>query len=132
MFSPAVSTQRCTEVNQTESIVHHQISQGLSTTVNCHYRKNSSERLTASLRTKHNLCKYMYLNTSWTKLFCIDDIRFTWNPETKEISFQLLNLQINKSGVYTCTVDNIIPPPERCLGQETIFIHVKGKCAKRH
>ncbi|XP_047661238.1 uncharacterized protein LOC113644168 isoform X3 [Tachysurus fulvidraco] len=122
----AVSTQSCTEVNQTESIVHHQISQGLSTTINCHYRKNSSQSLTASLRTKHKRCNYIYLNTSWTKQSCIDDIRFTWIPETKEISFQLLNLQINNSGVYTCTVDSILPPPTRCLGQETTFIHVKA------
>ncbi|XP_060752164.1 tyrosine-protein phosphatase non-receptor type substrate 1-like isoform X2 [Tachysurus vachellii] len=125
-YHSAISTQSCTEVNQTESIVHHQISQGLSTTINCHYRKNNSQSLTASMRTKHNLCKYRYFNTSWTKQFCIDDIRFTWNPETKEISFQLLNLQINNSGLYTCTVNNIFPPPTWCLGQETIFIHVKA------
>ncbi|XP_058268344.1 uncharacterized protein LOC131367116 [Hemibagrus wyckioides] len=123
-FFPAINTQICTKVNQTETISHHQIHQGQSTTISCHYSKKRSQALAVYLRTNQRLCDYNNLNTTWTKQFCNDDIRFLWIPETEEISFQLLNLQINDSGVYTCTVEHYFPPPTRCLGQERIFIHV--------
>lgn len=129
LFFPARSTQNCTEFNQTETIMDHQIHQGLSTTLNCHYSKNKSQYLLVSLRIKQKQCEYFYSTGSWTKIFCNDNITFIWIPETEEISFHLIHLQINNSGIYTCTVEEQIPPPTKCLGENRIFIHVKGKCA---
>ncbi|XP_053331817.1 uncharacterized protein LOC128505434 isoform X2 [Clarias gariepinus] len=132
-----MSLQNCTEVNQTEPIRDHQIHQGQSTTINCHYNKNRSQHLTVKLRTKNRVCEYLYFNKSWTKSFCNDNIRLIWIPETEEISFQLINLQMNNSGMYTCTSVEHIPPPTRCLRQKRIFIHVKAppfvsvSCVKR-
>ncbi|XP_034168690.2 uncharacterized protein LOC113543651 [Pangasianodon hypophthalmus] len=120
-FLSAMKRKNCSVFNQTEIIY-----QGNSTTINCHYSKNRSERFTVSLKRNHSLCEYMYFNKSWTEQSCKDNIRFLWIPETEEISFQLLNLQINNSGMYTCTVVNYLPPPSKCLGEKRIFIHVKS------
>ncbi|KAF5892636.1 H-2 class II histocompatibility antigen, A-D beta chain-like isoform X2, partial [Clarias magur] len=122
----AVSSQNCTEFNQTESIDIHHIHQGQSITISCHYNKKKSQYLTVMLRTKYRICEYHYSNKSWTKTFCNDNVRLVWISESEEISFQLINLQINNSDMYTCTVLELIPPPTRCLGQKRIFIHVKA------
>lgn len=128
-ISPAMNTRNCSEFNQTETIRDHQIYQRMSTNISCNYRKNRSQYLTASLRTKQKLCEYFNVNGSWTKQFCHKNITLIWIPETEEISFHLIHLQINNSGIYTCTVEEQIPPPTKCLGKTSIYIHVKGKCA---
>lgn len=124
-FLSAMRTKNCSDFNNTETIMDHQ---GQSTTINCHYSKNRSQILLVTLMKKYKLCTYSYSNTSWTRLFCNDNIRFIWIQETEEISFQLENLQINNSGIYTCTVENYLPPPSRCLGEKRIFVYIKGKC----
>ncbi|XP_053501410.1 uncharacterized protein LOC128620439 isoform X2 [Ictalurus furcatus] len=120
-FLSAMKTEKCIELNQTETI-----HQGMPTTINCLYGTNRSDRLTASLKRNHLLCEYVYLNKSWTKRFCNDNIRFVWIPETEEISFQLLNIHMNNTGIYTCTVVNYFPPPTSCLGEKRISIHVNA------
>ncbi|XP_060765340.1 uncharacterized protein LOC132873619 isoform X2 [Neoarius graeffei] len=127
-FLSAMNTQNCSEFNQTETIRDHQIYQiyqRMSTNISCNYRKNRSQYLIASLRTKQKLCEYFNVNGSWTKRFCHKNITLIWIPETEEISFHLIHLQINNSGIYTCTVEEQIPPPTKCLGKTSIYIHVK-------
>ncbi|XP_046716412.1 uncharacterized protein LOC124393112 [Silurus meridionalis] len=114
----------CSKYNSTQ-IVH----QGLSTTINCSQKqdsclKNRNGAFTVVLRRNNLLCTYFYLNLSWTKQLCKDNIRLVWIPETAQISFDLLNIQINQSGVYTCTIDEHIPPPTHCLFIQRTFIHV--------
>lgn len=121
------------------------IRQGSSTTINC-YRKqdccliNRSSAFTVILRKNCSLCTlcaYFYLNQSWTKQFCNDNIRLVWIPEGEQISFDLMNVQLNHSGVYTCTIDEHIPPPTRCVLIQRTVIHVIGEnfllsCSHEH
>ncbi|ROL54329.1 hypothetical protein DPX16_10752 [Anabarilius grahami] len=52
-----------------------------------------------------------------------------------EISFELLNLQIQDAGTYTCTVKRIAKPPEEHLGIERVQVIVRPilslSCEKR-
>ncbi|XP_017546862.1 tapasin-related protein-like [Pygocentrus nattereri] len=103
---------------------------GKSTTVNCDHNKTSEKDFfTAALSRERSLCSYIYQHKSWTKRPCEDNIRFIWTPETKEMSFELLNLQINDSGVYTCVVERQIPPPVQQLGIQTAFVRVIARPA---
>ncbi|XP_036451208.1 tapasin-related protein-like isoform X2 [Colossoma macropomum] len=99
--------------------------QGKTTTVNCDYNKAIEKVFfSVDLRREQLLCSYIYQHKSWRKRSCKDNIRFIWTPETEEISFELLNLQINDSGVYTCAVERVVPPPVQRLGVQTTFIDV--------
>ncbi|KAL6473107.1 hypothetical protein MHYP_G00192950 [Metynnis hypsauchen] len=103
---------------------------GKNTTVNCDYNKTSEKVFfTAALSREQLLCSYLYQHKSWIKRPCKDNIRLIWTPETEEISFELLNLQINDSGLYTCAVERVAPPPEKSLGVQTAFIHVIARPA---
>ncbi|KAM9455392.1 uncharacterized protein Hap1MRO34_019146 isoform 4-T4 [Clarias gariepinus] len=125
-FFSAVRTWNCCHFNSTQIVY-----QGLSTTINCYPKqdcflinRNQFTAFTIVLRRNSSLCAYFYFNKSWTKQMCKDNIRLVWIPETEEISFDLLNVQINHSGIYTCTVDEYIPPPTRCVLIQRTFIHV--------
>ncbi|KAL6473105.1 hypothetical protein MHYP_G00192930 [Metynnis hypsauchen] len=115
---------------KTESVVVNTtpaqtVLRGKTTTVNCDYDKTSEKDFfTAALSREQSLCSYIYQHKSWAKRPCKDNISFIWTPETEEISFELLNLHINDSGVYTCAVERVVPPPEKSLGVQTTFIRV--------
>ncbi|XP_036450349.1 uncharacterized protein LOC118824365 [Colossoma macropomum] len=103
----------------------HTVLQGKTTTVNCDYNKTIEKVFfTVALSREQLLCSYIYQHNSWRKRPCKDNIRFIWTPETEEISFELLNLQINDSGVYTCAVEREVHPPVKRLGVQTAFIDV--------
>ncbi|XP_053501178.1 uncharacterized protein LOC128620310 [Ictalurus furcatus] len=119
LFPSAINTQNCTELNTTQT-VHR----GMSVTVSCHYSTNSSLHSVVYFRRKHLLCYYRFLQKSWIKASCESHIKFIWFQEKEEIAFELLNLQISNSGIYTITVEEHAPPPSRCVGQKRIFIHV--------
>ncbi|XP_026797821.2 uncharacterized protein LOC113543640 [Pangasianodon hypophthalmus] len=119
LFPSAIKTQNCTELNTTQT-VHL----GMSITVKYHYSTNSSLHSVVYFRRKHLLCHYIFQNTSWTKASCESHIKFIWIQETEEIAFELLNLQISNSGIYTLTVEEYAPPPARCVIEKRIFIHV--------
>ncbi|KAK3521805.1 hypothetical protein QTP70_018279, partial [Hemibagrus guttatus] len=106
-------------------IVH----KGSSTTINCYSKqncclKNKGVAFAVDLRRKHLLCAYFYLNQSWNKQLCNDNIRFAWIPETEQISFDLLNVQIHHSADYTCTIVQYLPPPTQCVLIQRTFIQV--------
>jgi len=58
---------------------------------------------------------------SWKRQDCEDHIRFIWIKEM-ELSFELLNLQNQDTGTYTCTVRRIAKPPEEDLGIERVQV----------
>ncbi|KAL7847554.1 hypothetical protein AOLI_G00222720 [Acnodon oligacanthus] len=108
----------------------HTVHRGKTTTVNCDYNKTSEKIFfTVALSREQLLCSYLYQHESWIKRPCKDNIRFIWTPETEEISFELLNLQVNDSGVYTCAVERQVLPPVQQLGVQTAFIHVIARPA---
>lgn len=100
---------------------------GKSITVSCHYSTNSTLHSVAYFRRKHLLCYYIFQNKSWIKISRENHIKFIWIQETEEIVFELLNLQISHSGIYTLTVEEHAPPPARRVREERIFIHVISK-----
>ncbi|XP_043105907.1 uncharacterized protein LOC122352533 [Puntigrus tetrazona] len=110
---------------------------GESAKIRCNYnRTNDTESMTAVLQTlNHTLCSYFLLENTWKKLHCEDHSRFIWIPETKEITFELLNLQIKDIGTYTCTVKRIVKPPQVDLGVQKIQVIVRPtlslSCVKR-
>ncbi|XP_077098661.1 uncharacterized protein LOC143749881 [Siphateles boraxobius] len=108
--------------NTTTLFVNH----GQSAKISCNYRRtNDTEIMTVNLQTlNHTLCSYLHVN-SWKKQDCKDPIRFIWIKETMEISFELLNLQNQDTGTYTCTVKRIAKPPEEDLGVERVQIIVR-------
>lgn len=122
LFFSAINTQNCTELNTTQT-VHR----GMSVTISCHYSTNSSLHSVVYFRRKHLLCYYRFIKQSWIKASCESHIKFIWFQEKEEIAFELLNLQISNSGIYTITVEEHAPPPSRCVEQKRIFIHVIGK-----
>ncbi|KAG7322370.1 hypothetical protein KOW79_013716 [Hemibagrus wyckioides] len=132
LFPSAITTWNCTELNTTQT-AHL----GMSITVSIHYSTDSSLHSVIYFRRDHLLCSYIFLNKSWIKASCESHIRFIWIQETEEISFELLNLHISNSGVYTLTVEQHVPPPTRCVGKKTIFIQVTAypivsmSCVKR-
>uniref|UniRef100_A0A8B9J4Y9 Ig-like domain-containing protein n=1 Tax=Astyanax mexicanus TaxID=7994 RepID=A0A8B9J4Y9_ASTMX len=102
----------------------------LGTIINCNYNKTSErEALTVFLRREQLLCSYYYQLKSWKKQLCKENIKLIWIPETEEVSFELLNLQINDTGVYTCAVERHVPPPVKCLGIRRTFLHVIARPA---
>lgn len=122
-----MKTWTCSQFNSTQ-IVH----KGSSTSIDCYSKQNCCLRskgvaFAVDLRRKHLLCAYLYLNQSWNKQLCNDNIRFVWIPETEQISFDLLNVQINHSADYTCTIVKYFPPPAHCVLIQRTFIQVTGK-----
>ncbi|XP_056103603.1 uncharacterized protein LOC130082772 isoform X2 [Rhinichthys klamathensis goyatoka] len=102
------------------------VNHGQSAKISCNYRrKNDTEIMTVNLQTfNHTLCSYLHMD-SWKKQDCKDHIRFIWIKETMEISFELLNLQNQDTGTYTCTVKRIAKPPEEDLGVERVQVFVR-------
>uniref|UniRef100_A0A8C1K7M2 Immunoglobulin domain-containing protein n=1 Tax=Cyprinus carpio TaxID=7962 RepID=A0A8C1K7M2_CYPCA len=49
---------------------------------------------------------------------------FTWIPETNDITFELLNIQVQDTGTYTCTVKRIVKPPQVDLGVQRVQVIV--------
>uniref|UniRef100_A0A3B1IKZ9 Ig-like domain-containing protein n=1 Tax=Astyanax mexicanus TaxID=7994 RepID=A0A3B1IKZ9_ASTMX len=85
---------------------------GMTTIINCNYNKTIERlALTVFLRREQLLCSYLNQLKSWKKQSCKENIKLIWIPETEEISFELVNLQINDTGVYTCAVERHAPPP---------------------
>ncbi|XP_051971614.1 H-2 class II histocompatibility antigen, I-A beta chain isoform X1 [Xyrauchen texanus] len=104
------------------------IHQGKSANVSCNYNlTNDIDIFSVQLHRNQTMCSYIYVN-SWTnqscKNYCHHQIRCIWIPETREASFELLNLQINDSGTYRCTVKRSAPPPEIILGEERTRVQV--------
>ncbi|KAG9263639.1 hypothetical protein AMEX_G23691 [Astyanax mexicanus] len=101
---------------------------GMTTIINCDYNKTSERKaLTVFLRREQLLCSYYYQLKSWKNQSCKENIKLIWIPETEDVSFELLNLQINDTGVYTCAVERHAPPPVKCLGIQRTSLHVIEK-----
>ncbi|XP_072514291.1 uncharacterized protein [Salminus brasiliensis] len=114
------------QTDNTTHIVH----QGKTTIINCDYNKTiEREVFRVILSRERSLCSYIYQYKSWNIQSCKDNIRLIWIPETEEISYELLNLQLNDSGVYKCAVERHVPPPVKCLGLKKTFIHMIARPA---
>ncbi|XP_072514292.1 uncharacterized protein [Salminus brasiliensis] len=117
-------------VKKTDSTATYIVHQGKTTTINCDYNKTiEREVLRVILSRERSLCSYIYQYKSWNIQSCKDNIRLIWIPETEEISYELLNLQIYDSGVYKCAVERHVAPPVKCLGLKKTFIHVIARPA---
>ncbi|XP_042588588.1 uncharacterized protein LOC109082522 [Cyprinus carpio] len=121
-------------VNHTTTLF---VNHGESAKIRCNYnRTDDTEIMTVDLKALNQtrMCSYIHLN-SWKKQSCKDHIRFIWNPEAEEISFELLNLHIKDTGKYTCIVRRTAKPPEVDLGVERVHIIVYPvlslSCVKR-
>ncbi|XP_051539685.1 tapasin-related protein-like [Myxocyprinus asiaticus] len=104
------------------------VHQGMSVNINCNYNlSNDTDIISIQLHINHTLCSFLYVN-SWNnqscKNYCHDQIRCIWIPKTREASFELLNLRINDTGTYICTVKRSAPPPEMILGEERTRVQV--------
>ncbi|XP_016355932.1 uncharacterized protein LOC107699250 isoform X2 [Sinocyclocheilus anshuiensis] len=121
-------------VNHTTTLF---VNHGQSAIIGCNYsRTNDTESMTAVLQTLNlTLCSYYFYDNTWKKQRCKDPVRFTWIPETKEITFELLNLQIQDTDTYTCTVKRIVKPPQVDLGVQRVQVIVRPvlslSCVKR-
>ncbi|XP_073730847.1 uncharacterized protein [Misgurnus anguillicaudatus] len=123
---------------------HHvfKVHQGMSVNISCNYNKSDeTERFHATLHLNkdHKLCSYVNNNTNNKTSMCQScnkDIRFIWITESKEITFELSNLQINNSGTYRCIVRRDIPPPAMTIGENNTTVqvlacpHVSMSCMK--
>ncbi|XP_022536426.2 uncharacterized protein LOC107196917 [Astyanax mexicanus] len=120
----------CISSVQTENTVQsttsaHVVHLGKTATINCDYNKTSEkETFRVYLRREQLLCSYFHQLKSWRKQSCKENIRLIWIPETEEVSFELVNLQINDTGVYTCAVERLTPPPVQTLGNQRTSLHV--------
>ncbi|KAK9968357.1 hypothetical protein ABG768_002687 [Culter alburnus] len=120
-------------VNHTTTLF---VSHGQSAKISCNYKRaNDTQIMRVQLETlNHTLCSYLHVD-SWIKQDCKDHIRFIWINKTMEISFELLNLKIQDTSTYTCTVKRIAKPPEEDLGIERVQVIVRPlmslSCVKR-
>ncbi|XP_052464083.1 uncharacterized protein LOC128021137 isoform X1 [Carassius gibelio] len=121
-------------VNRTKPLC---VNRGQSAKIRCNYsRTNDTESMTAALQTLNlTLCSYYFFHNTWKEHHCKDSVRFTWIPETKDMTFELLNLQIQDTGTYTCSVKRIVKPPEVDLGVQRVQVIVRPvlllSCVKR-
>uniref|UniRef100_A0A3B1IXM5 Immunoglobulin domain-containing protein n=1 Tax=Astyanax mexicanus TaxID=7994 RepID=A0A3B1IXM5_ASTMX len=123
----------CTENTVQSTTSAHVVHLGMTTTINCDYNKTSEkETFRVYLRREQLLCSYFHQLKSWRKQSCKENIRLIWIPETEEVSFELVNLQINDTGVYTCAVERLTPPPVQTLGNQRTSLHVIGHCFIRY
>ncbi|XP_065114746.1 uncharacterized protein [Paramisgurnus dabryanus] len=114
---------------------------GMSVNISCNYN-NSDETETfhaaLHLNRDHKLCSYVINNTNKISMCqsCNKDIRFIWITDSKEITFELSNLQISNSGTYSCKVFRHIPPPSITIGENNTTVqvlarpHVSMSCLK--
>ncbi|XP_018935371.1 uncharacterized protein LOC109062762 isoform X2 [Cyprinus carpio] len=92
--------------------------------------------MTAVLQTLNlSLCSYYFYDNTWKTHHCKDPVRFIGIPETNDITFELLNLQVQDTGTYTCTVKRIVKPPQVDLGVQRVQVIVRPvlllSCVKR-
>lgn len=101
------------------------VNHGQSARINCNYsRTDETELMAVNIQTlNHTLCSLRFNGSSWKQQNCRDHVKFNWTPETKEISFELLNLQ--DKNTYTCTVMRTIPPPDMDLGITQVQVIVR-------
>ncbi|XP_052464084.1 uncharacterized protein LOC128021137 isoform X2 [Carassius gibelio] len=111
-------------VNRTKPLC---VNRGQSAKIRCNYsRTNDTESMTAALQTLNlTLCSYYFFHNTWKEHHCKDSVRFTWIPETKDMTFELLNLQIQDTGTYTCSVKRIVKPPEVDLGVQRVQMWIR-------
>lgn len=103
------------------------VQRGTSVNISCNYNQSiETEIYYASLNMSKTLCFNKINNNLHVNQPC-NGIRFIWVVETKEITFELSNLQINNSGTYTCTVERQAPPPTVNLGTDQTTVRVVGK-----
>ncbi|XP_065114731.1 uncharacterized protein [Paramisgurnus dabryanus] len=102
---------------------------GMSVNISCNYNKSDeTETFHAALHLNrnHKLCSYVINTTSKTGMrrSCNRDIRFISITDSKKITFELSNLQINNSGTYRCNVFRQIPPPVITIGENNTTVQV--------
>lgn len=121
----AFGNEMHTAVNVTTTLYHHQ---GDSANISCkYYPSNDTDIITVKLTKNNNsLCSYMSMK-SWINQSCYDHIRFIWIQETYEIFIELLNLQINDSGTYSCIVTHLTPPPQKTMAVIISIVTVFGE-----
>ncbi|XP_056323105.1 uncharacterized protein LOC130236428 [Danio aesculapii] len=103
------------------------VNHGQSARINCNYsRTDDTELMAVNIQSSnYTLCSLRFNVSLWKQQNCRDYVKFNWIPETEEISFELLNLQIQDKNTYTCTVMRTIPPPHVNLGVTQVQVIVR-------
>ncbi|XP_043927033.1 immunoglobulin lambda-1 light chain-like [Protopterus annectens] len=99
-----------TRTMETERIT---VFKGDNVSINCTFTDKMPEGMTAKLmRGNHNetRCYFMWQHYEKKTNHC-KDTDFGWDPDKKQVYFIMKNISLNDSDIYSCDVEQVIPPP---------------------
>ncbi|XP_075764290.1 tyrosine-protein phosphatase non-receptor type substrate 1-like [Pelodiscus sinensis] len=101
--------------------------QGEMVKAECAQSIEEPEGLAITLRRNGSSAELCYIQlgnfTFWSRN-CTERINLDYNKTTKGVWVVLERVSVKDSGDYSCTLDKIIPPPVRTLGQTHISLSV--------
>ncbi|XP_053872395.1 tyrosine-protein phosphatase non-receptor type substrate 1-like isoform X2 [Malaclemys terrapin pileata] len=103
--------------------------QGETVKAVCAQNINETEGLAITLRRNGSSAELCYIQlgnyTFWSRN-CTDRMNLEYNKLTKGVYAVMERVSVKQSGVYSCTLDKILPPPVRLLSQSHISLTVSA------
>ncbi|KAK6486383.1 tyrosine-protein phosphatase non-receptor type substrate 1-like [Huso huso] len=100
---------------------------GGTATINCLHGLTNVDGMAVTLQRNATLCYKVIGNCSTWEEQCNERFNMTWNNKTNTLSFIIKALILNDSGIYTCKLDRVIPPPTQSITENKTVLQVTAR-----